>query len=361
MLVQNVDFDTNVFGQQYFSSSGSYFIAARVTDLSIFDAILESYIVGDPNGNVQAEFLNINVTFSKSANFSFGVILTNYLPGPDVIFGNDFDDTIRSGSGNDEIYGNGGDDLVDAGPGNDFIDGGTGRDTLDYADAASGVEVNLSTGRATGGYGSDLFVNIESVYGSFFSDTLIGNSGNNFFGGFGGNDLIIGGTGADVVGYLYGIQDYTISYDSVSDSYTVADKIAGRDGTDVLSGIETLIFSDLVARPISSLVDTAAPIVTTLVPADGASNITVSSNVVVAFNETISRGSGSIQIRSGSATGAVVESFDAATSTRLTLSGNTLTIDPTINLAAGTQYFVVMPTGAIRDLAGNSYAGTRPC
>jgi hypothetical protein len=65
-----------------------------------------------------------------------------------------------------------------------------------------------------------------------------------------------------------------------------------------------------------------------------------------------------IEIYSGSATGTIIESFDVASSSRISISGSTLTIDPTNNLADGTRYFVVIPSGAIRDAAGNAYAGT---
>jgi methionine-rich copper-binding protein CopC len=109
---------------------------------------------------------------------------------------------------------------------------------------------------------------------------------------------------------------------------------------------------------ISAVADTTAPTVTTFAPTDGATNVTASSNIVVTFNEAIRVGTGTVEIRSGSATGPVVESFNAATSARLTVSGSALTIDPTSNLAAGTQYFVVLPSGAVRDVAGNAYAGT---
>ncbi|MEY4620491.1 MAG: hypothetical protein RIS65_1663, partial [Pseudomonadota bacterium] len=52
------------------------------------------------------------------------------------------------------------------------------------------------------------------------------------------------------------------------------------------------------------------------------------------------------------------ESFDAATSNRISISGSTLTIDPTNNLAGNTRYFVVFSSGNVRDLAGNAYRGT---
>jgi methionine-rich copper-binding protein CopC len=109
---------------------------------------------------------------------------------------------------------------------------------------------------------------------------------------------------------------------------------------------------------ISTVADTTAPSVTAFVPTDGATNVTASSNIVVTFNEAIRFGTGTVEIRAGSATGPVVESFNAATSARLSVSGSTLTIDPTSNLAAGTQYFVVLPSGAVRDVAGNAYSGT---
>ena len=83
----------------------------------------------------------------------------------------------------------------------------------------------------------------------------------------------------------------------------------------------------------------------------------MSNNIVVTFNEAIQRGTGTIYLRSGSATGTIVESFDAASSQRLSISGSALTIDPTNNLANNTTYFVTFASGNIKDLAGNSYAG----
>ncbi len=106
-----------------------------------------------------------------------------------------------------------------------------------------------------------------------------------------------------------------------------------------------------------STVDKTAPTVSTFTPTDGATAVAVGSNIVLTFSENIAKGSGTITLRSGSATGTIVESFDAATSNRITLSGATLTIDPTSNLSANTQYFVVFTSGNIKDSAGNAYAG----
>ena len=103
--------------------------------------------------------------------------------------------------------------------------------------------------------------------------------------------------------------------------------------------------------------DATAPTVSSFNPSDGATGVAVDSNITLTFSEAIQRGTGAIQLRSGSASGTVVESFDAASSSRLSISGSTLTVDPTSTLSANTQYFLTFAAGTVKDLAGNSYAG----
>ena len=105
------------------------------------------------------------------------------------------------------------------------------------------------------------------------------------------------------------------------------------------------------------VVETTSPTVTGFSPADGNTGAALASNIVMTFSETIQKGTGLIQLHSGSATGTVIESFAVASSNRLAISGNTLTIDPTSNLVNNTQYFVTFAAGTIKDLAGNRYAG----
>ncbi|NTW54880.1 MAG: S8 family serine peptidase [Chlorobaculum sp.] len=104
--------------------------------------------------------------------------------------------------------------------------------------------------------------------------------------------------------------------------------------------------------------DTSAPTVASFNPVDGGARADVASNITITFSESVQAGSGTIEIHSGSANGALVESFDAATSTHLAFSGSKLTIDPTVNLDYGKDYYVTIASGAVKDLAGNSYAGT---
>lgn len=108
----------------------------------------------------------------------------------------------------------------------------------------------------------------------------------------------------------------------------------------------------------TALFDNVAPTVTSFSPADGMTGVAIESNIVLSFSELIQRGAGTISIHSGSASGAVVESFNAASSSNLTFSGTTLTIDPALNLLNNTQYFVTFDAGTVKDIAGNSYIGT---
>ncbi len=104
----------------------------------------------------------------------------------------------------------------------------------------------------------------------------------------------------------------------------------------------------------SQAVDTLAPTLLTSTPADAATGVAVDSNIVLTFSETVEKGAGVIELRSGSTTGTVVESFNATGST-LAVSGTTLTINPISNLANSTHYYLTFGVGSVNDQAGNSY------
>ncbi|MFM7183135.1 MAG: Ig-like domain-containing protein [Verrucomicrobiales bacterium] len=101
----------------------------------------------------------------------------------------------------------------------------------------------------------------------------------------------------------------------------------------------------------------AAPVITTTSPADDATGVLVNANLVATFTEPVVKGTGTITLRKTS-DNSILESFDAATSSRLTFSGQTLTIDPTNNLATGTGYYALIPSTAIIDSSGgHAFAG----
>ena len=153
-------------------------------------------------------------------------------------------DSLTGGAGDEYFRGNGGDDTIDGGAGNDWVL---------YNNSPSGVDVNLATGLALDGWngangllalgGTDHLNNIENVEGSNYGDKLTGNDGDNQFRGLSGDDTIDGGAGDDTAIYRGVKADYVITK-LENGSYTVQDKVAGRDGKDTLTHIESLSFSD---------------------------------------------------------------------------------------------------------------------
>jgi Ca2+-binding RTX toxin-like protein len=160
----------------------------------------------------------------------------------------------------DTLEGSEADERFTGGLGNDSIDGGDGIDTLLYttyltAGAVAGVDVDLSTGTATGGAGDDTFSGIENVTGSNFDDTLTGDADDNRLLGEGGSDVVNGLDGADLIGggdgndtLLGGSSGDLLmggggndSLDGGADDDQLSgdvgdDTLLGQDGTDMLYG-----------------------------------------------------------------------------------------------------------------------------
>ncbi|WP_457660909.1 calcium-binding protein [Sinorhizobium medicae] len=110
--------------------------------------------------------------------------------------GTQFSDTINGSSISESFMGLGG---------RDKISGGAGVDTIRYdrdfqLGGTKGVNVNLTTGVATDGFGSqDTLSGIENVRGTGLKDTIIGNSASNFLRGFAGADTLNGWGGGDTM------------------------------------------------------------------------------------------------------------------------------------------------------------------
>ena len=75
-------------------------------------------------------------------------------------------------------------------------------------------------------------------------------------------------------------------------------------------------------------------------------------NIVTTWSSSIEAGSGTITIRSGSASGTVVDQFVVGSSSSITIAGNSLTLNPAADLSAQIQYFVTYPAGSIKSLGG---------
>ena len=180
----------------------------------------------------------------------------------------DGDDTIYTGSGDDKVEAGTGNDLIigGEGAGDDSYDGGTGVDTIKYTSANDDIVVDLAKGIAgsknggdKAGIGSDTLTGIESVIGSYHDDILIGDRASNTFTGTKGNDVIHGGEGSDTAKYLGNMNEYAISQDAKTSYTIIEDKVANRDGIDMLKSIETLNFNDISINT-SELIKNTEPI-----------------------------------------------------------------------------------------------------
>ncbi len=187
------------------------------------------------------------------------------------------------------------------------------------------------------------------------NDTVTGGSGNDTLIGGAGNDVLEGGSGTNTAVYAGARTDYTITYNSASGTFTVADKVTGRNGTDSVHGVQNFSFSDGLATSAQLIgVDTTPPVVLGYSPADNATGVTTSATISITFSETVKLGSGSIQLKDAS--GRVVESFTSS-SINLNINGNQLVIRPGSTLSANTTYTLALSAGSVLDLAGNAYAG----
>ncbi|BCX46311.1 hypothetical protein HAHE_02190 [Haloferula helveola] len=122
-----------------------------------------------------------------------------------------------------------------------------------------------------------------------------------------------------------------------------------------------MLVGDALGRAMVGLVeasagpDELAPVVIGNDPAIGATEVSAGVNIVVNFNEPITVESGNITLHPTDGSGDVVISVTDAS--QVTVSGSTLTINPTANLATSKEYAVLIDATAIDDLAGNSFAG----
>lgn len=180
--------------------------------------------------------------------------------GHDDVTGSHGNDTINGGAGKDILRGGSGDDLFLAGGNGDIdtlIDGGAGTDTLRGTAGDDVIGVNQIDGIEVidGGDGADVIrgssyrdvwnfsgvvlSGIETIDGGDGHDDITGSQGDDVIRGGAGSDRIDGQGGADIALY-----DDTFSAYAVRVAADGAIVVAGGDGTDTVTGIETLRFAD---------------------------------------------------------------------------------------------------------------------
>ncbi|WP_298958553.1 family 16 glycosylhydrolase, partial [uncultured Methylobacterium sp.] len=102
----------------------------------------------------------------------------------------------------------------------------------------------------------------DQLYGAAGDDILDGGEGNDTLGGGAGNDTLLGGNGIDIALYNGDPSRLVVARNLDTNLYTTVETVAGgNQGTDLLSGIETLRFrvADTVTGDIVSSTDVALP------------------------------------------------------------------------------------------------------
>jgi subtilisin family serine protease len=257
-------------------------------------ALAEAILAMKPAVSYTVTITNGGLVDGKNFGFST-VSAVQGLAADDFIVGNEFGEIIGGGAGDDQIDGGGGDDFISGEAGNDQITPGTGNDTVD------------------------------------------------------------GGDGNDTVIYLGNRSAYTITFDSASATYTVS-SIA--EGTDRVTKIETFKFTNATVSA-SSVIDSTPPVLISIDPADEATAVAIGANIILSFNESVvARSGGTIELMTDYSSGhKSVEVFSVSDSTRVTISGKVVTIDPTSALLPGTGYHLGF-NNALADTAGNAFSYT---
>ncbi|MGN7612430.1 autotransporter-associated beta strand repeat-containing protein [Magnetococcales bacterium HHB-1] len=139
-------------------------------------------------------------------------------------------------------------------------------------------------------------------------------------------------------------------YETGSTSFTLGIKATDAAGNESSAVDVTLNLLDE---------DEVAPTLSSSTPTDGAAAVGLSDDLTLTFSENIKLGSsGNITLYDISGSGTNSVTIDVTNhSSQLSISNTALTINPTNDLRAGTEYAIQVELGAITDLFGTVYAG----
>ncbi len=275
----------------------------------------------------------IHNTSIISNNIFFGNGVNNYDGSGGHLYGSIYlslgQDNINLGADPGFVYGGGGTGTINGGAGNDFfevtrgaytINGGAGFNILSFADADTGVTVDLGAGTAFAG-GVDSISNIQEVIGGRYSDTLkagsaaavlVAGSGHTILiGGAGGDTLVAGAGGGVMTGgggnntFVYSSGDHQWAVNDFAENgdqdtlqvygYSGAQSIV-QQGSDVLvtlSATDTILLKNVLVADLNAtrLVfhanPYAGPDVPFAGPTFGDSTISLDQNLTVYAGETL--------------------------------------------------------------------------
>lgn len=340
---------------------------------------------------------------TNNISIAYSSIIENAVGGAgnDTLTGNSSDNRLEGGSGNDQLDGGAGNDVLIGGGGNDIIIGGSGEDTIILAGAFSSYTVSYNAVNGTYSV-SGTATGTDSISGvEYFQFSDVSKAANqlqstdttaptltsmsptdNAVSVSPGANLVLSfsesvqvGSGNIIIYNANGTVARTIAVTDSSQVSISGSNVTINPNTDLALGssyylnIASGIFKDLAGNSFAGIsgstaynfttttttVDTSAPTLTSLSPADNAVSVSPGTNLVLNFNETVQAGSGSFIIYN--ANGTIARTIAVTDSSQVTISGSTVTINPTADLAAGSNYYLNVASGVIKDLSGNSFQG----
>jgi hypothetical protein len=98
----------------------------------------------------------------------------------------------------------------------------------------------------------------------------------------------------------------------------------------------------------------APPVLLSSTPADNATGVTTTANIVLTFDQTVAKGTGNILLYRGD--GTLIETI-AVGSAQVSGSGATWTIDPGVTLQNSTGYYLIIASGVFVDTTGGAWEG----
>ena len=125
-----------------------------------------------------------------------------------------------------------------------------------------------------------------------------------------------------------------------------------------------ILFNDLAGNPgievtatndsssVALVIDSELPTLLSSIPSNGSKSVKLDQNIILKFSEEVIAGSGQIKLFDES--DKLIEAFAISSSI---ISGSTVTLNPSTDLASLSAYYIQIPSTAFVDAAGNGYPG----
>ncbi|GEM_PF-4268213 len=155
--------------------------------------------------------------------------------------------------------------------------------------------------------------------------------------------------------------DGKVVYDGTGSSFTLTGltasttyHVAVYEYNTVTNEFLYKISDPATGNQMTAMADVTPPGIATLSPANNDTDVLVATDLSITFDEDIQKGTGVIEIYGGGTQ--LFETIDIASS-RVTVNGATMTVNPVNDMPTNTTMFINVSTGGFEDLTGNDFAG----